>query len=204
MNAVNKVVMITGVSSGFGKETAEYLDQKGYKVYGTSRKPQSSSKLAMVPLELTDENSIESAVKHVLAKEGHIDILINNAGIGIAGPVEDSSFDDIRLQFETNFFSWVKLTQLVLPSMRANKSGMIINISSMAGFVGLPFQSFYSASKYALEGFSEGLRHEVKPYNIKVVNINPGDFNTNFGKNRRYASNGIQNSPYLQRFSKTM
>lgn len=205
MGTPQKTVMVTGVSSGFGKAIAEYLSQKGYQVYGTSRHRFTSNFYEVIQMDLTKQESIEGAVAKILEKEERIDVLINNAGMGIAGAVEDSSMEEIKLQFETNFFSWVKLTQLVLPLMRLNVSGFIVNISSIAGLVGLPFQAFYSSSKFAMEGFAESLRLEVQQFNIKVVNINPGDYDTNFSKNRLFVSKSSdKNGPYTNQFSRTM
>ena len=202
---MKKVVFITGISSGFGKSTAEYLAQKGHVVYGTSRKEiETDNRINVLKADVTDVNSVKTAVETVLQKEGRIDILINNAGMGISGPVETALSDDIRLQMRTNFMGAVNVIQAVLPAMRKQKSGTIINISSIGGLMGLPFQGFYSASKFAIEGMSEALRMELKPFNIKVVVIRPGDFFTSFTSNRKADENISGNNPYEPQFRKSM
>ena len=183
---MEKVVLITGTSSGFGRETAAILADKGCKVYGTVRKtgvPQ--GKVKLLEMDLTDHGSIKEAVRSIIEKEGRIDVLINNAGMHIGGPAETTPPEHVRLLIDTNFIGMVTLTQEVLPVMRSQGSGMIINFSSIGGLMGLPFQSFYSAGKFAIEGFSEALRLEVKRFGIKVVIIEPGDFHTNNTANRR-------------------
>jgi short-subunit dehydrogenase len=198
------VAIITGASSGFGKAIAELLSQKGYTVYGTSRYPEKNNNAQLYKLDLEDENSIAAFADTVLSKEKQIDVLINNAGIIVAGPMEYSSSALIRKQFEANFFGLVSLTQKILPLMRKNKSGMIINISSVGGLMGLPFHAFYSASKFAVEGYTEALRLELKPFNIKVYNINPGDFKTNLTQNRIYALDRTDiANPYHENYKRT-
>jgi short-subunit dehydrogenase len=184
---MSKVILITGISSGFGKQTAKFLSEKGHIVYGTVRKePQSNVKIHHLLMDLTDIESIKNAVSLVLRNEGRIDVLINNAGMHTGGPIETSPIENIKLQMETNFFGLVHLTREVLPIMRKQGGGTILNFSSIGGLMGLPFQAFYSAGKFAVEGFSEALRMEVKPFNIKVVLINPGDFHTSNSANRRF------------------
>jgi short-subunit dehydrogenase len=183
---MKKVIFITGISTGFGKQTAELLASKGHTVYGTVRKDaEIRSNINVLKMDLMDHESINKAVEIVLAKEGRIDILINNAGMHTGGPIETSPVANIKLQMDTNFLGMVYLTQKVLPSMRKQGGGLIVNFSSIGGLMGLPFQGFYSASKFAIEGFSEVLRMELKQFNIKVVVINPGDFHTNNSANRR-------------------
>jgi NAD(P)-dependent dehydrogenase (short-subunit alcohol dehydrogenase family) len=176
-----KIVLITGISSGFGKSTAEFLAQKGYIIYGTSRKTiEVDNRINVLKADVTDIGSVKAAVETILNKEGRIDILINNAGMGISGPIEFASTEDFNLQMDTNFIGVVNMIQSVLPAMRKQKEGTIVNISSIGGLMGLPFQGFYSASKYAIEGMSEALRMELKPFHIKVVVVRPGDFHTGF------------------------
>jgi len=202
---MKKVVFITGISSGFGKSTAEYLAQKGHVIYGTSRKDiDVEDRINVLKADVTDVDSVKAAIETVLQKEGRIDILINNAGMGISGPVETALSDDIRLQMRTNFMGAVNVIQAVLPAMRKQKSGTIINISSIGGLMGLPFQGFYSASKFAIEGISEALRMELKPFNIKVVVIRPGDFFTSFTSNRKADENISGNNPYEPQFRKSL
>lgn len=202
---MQKVVFITGVSSGFGKCTAEYLAQKGYVIYGTSRKEiEAGSRINVLKADITDAGSVKAAVETVLQKEGRIDVLINNAGMGISGPIEFASSDDIRLQMKTNFMGAVNVIQAILPSMRKQQGGTIINISSIGGLMGLPFQGFYSASKFAIEGMSEALRMELKPSNIKVIVVRPGDFTTSFTANRKIDWNLNENNPYEPQFRKSL
>lgn len=202
---MQKIVFITGISSGFGKCTAEYLSQKGYVIYGTSRKEiEVDGRINVLKADITDVDSVKAAIETVLTNEGRIDVVINNAGMGISGPVETASVDDIRLQMKTNFMGTVNVIQAVLPAMREQQAGTIINISSIGGLMGLPFQGFYSASKFAVEGMSEALRMELKPFNIKVVVLRPGDFTTSFTSNRKTDANLGGNNSYEQQFRKSL
>ena len=205
-NNMKKVVLITGVSSGFGKETAKLLAENGHTVYGTVRKDISAlDNVNVLKMDLMDPVSIDRAVNAVLEKEGKIDILINNAGMHTGGPVETAPIEHIKFQMDTNVLGMIQLTKAVLPAMRKQGGGLIINFSSIGGLMGLPFQGFYSASKFAIEGISEALRMEVKQFNIKVVLINPGDFHTSNSANRRnfLAPTGTSD-PYGLQFSKTL
>lgn len=198
-----KVILITGISTGFGKRTAQFLAEQGHTVYGTIRKDcEISGRVNVLKMDLTDIESIKKVVASIVEKEGRIDVLINNAGMHTGGPIETTPSENIRLQMDTNFIGMVFLTNSVLPIMRMHGGGMIINISSIGGLMGLPFQAFYSASKFAVEGFSEALRMEVRGFNIKVVVINPGDFHTNNSANRRnfLAPAG----PYQKQFEKSL
>jgi len=200
---MTRVILITGISTGFGRQTAHCLSEQGHSVYGTIRKDcETSGRVNVLKMDLTDIESIKKAVANVVEKEGRIDILINNAGMHTGGPIETTSPENIRLQMDTNFIGMVYLTNSVLPIMRKQGGGMIINISSIGGLIGLPFQAFYSASKFAVEGFSEALRMEVRDFNIKVVVVNPGDFHTNNSANRRnfLAPAG----PYQKQFEKSL
>lgn len=156
-------------------------------------------------LDLMNPDTIKNTVKTVLEREGRIDVLINNAGMHTGGPVETIPDDFIRKQMETNFMGMVSLTREVLPVMRKQGGGTIINFSSIGGLMGLPFQAFYSASKFAIEGFSEALRMEVKKFNVKVVLINPGDFHTNNSANRRgFLAPATIDDPYHYQFKNTL
>jgi len=200
-----KIVFITGISSGFGKSMAEYLAQKGHIIYGTSRKTlEVNNRINVLKADITDMISVRAAVETVISKEGRIDVLINNAGMGISGSIEYASAEDIQLQMNTNFTGMVNVIQSFLPAMRKQKRGTIINISSIGGLMGLPFQGFYSASKFAVEGMSEALRMEIKPFNIKVVVIRPGDFITSFTSNRKTDDSLDANNPYESQFRKTL
>lgn len=201
---MQKVVVITGVSSGFGKAISENLSRDNYMVYGISRKSVENNSIRVINADVTDKSSVEKAVQEILGIEKRIDILINNAGMGIAGPVEFSSPTEIQLQMATNFNGTVNMIQAVLPAMRSQKAGFILNISSIGGIMGLPYQGFYSASKYAVEGLSDSLRMELKPYNIKVVVVRPGDFNTHFTANRQVIGAVGAGNPFEDQFKKTL
>lgn len=181
-----KNILITGTTSGIGQVLANYLSEKGYTVIGTSRK-QFAEKGAfrIFALDVTQAVAVEKLMEAVSKRVGKIDVLINNAGYGMAGPIEDTSIEEAKAQFETNYFGVLRMTKAVLPLMRKNGGGLIINMSSIAGLMGMPFQGHYAASKFALEGLTESLRMELKPFNIRVCNINPGDFKTNFASSRR-------------------
>jgi short-subunit dehydrogenase len=203
---MGKVILITGISTGFGKESAGLLAAAGHKVYGTVRKDcQVSEKVNVLKMDLMDPSSIENAVKAVIEKEGRIDVLINNAGMHTGGPIETSPVENIKLQMDTNVLGTAILTKTVLPYMRKQGDGTIINFSSVGGLIGVPLQGFYSAAKFAIEGFSEALRMEAKQFNIKVVLINPGDFHTNNSANRRnFLAPTNQDDPYNKQYLKTL
>lgn len=181
---MNKVIVISGASSGIGLETARYLAKKGYTVYGLARrKPQGSLPFSMIQTDITDGSSIQNAVSLLLEKETHIDALINCAGMGISGPVQHTNLNEVQKMFDVNLFGTFALTKALIPALRESR-GMIINISSVAGVLTVPFQTFYSMSKSALNSFSEGLRMEVKPLGIRVVSVLPGDTKTGFTEAR--------------------
>jgi short-subunit dehydrogenase len=187
---MNKVVLITGASSGIGKSAAEYLSDMGLSVYGTSRLPEKypiPENYLLLALDINNEESIINIVKKIIEKEKKIDILINNAGVGITGPAEEININAMQKNFNTNFFGPVRLMQEILPYMRINKTGTIINITSIAGYMGLPFRGPYSASKAAMEIFTESIRMEVKRFGINVSTLAPGEYATNIAS-RRYHS----------------
>lgn len=201
---MNKVILITGASSGIGKITAEFLSNKGFKVYGTSRNPiPGDENFTFLKLDVLDKGSIEKAIETLLKKEGRIDVLINNAGMGITGPVEETSTDEMRRVFDTNFFGAIEVMQGVLPVMRKQGSGLIVNVTSIAGYMGLPFRGIYSATKGALELVTEAVSMETKAFNIKVTNIAPGDFATNIASGR-YHSPVIKDSAYAKIYQKNL
>ena len=180
------VVFITGISSGFGLETAKLLSQEGHIVYGTVRREvEALPKVNYLQVDVRDKQAVSNVVKQVVEKEGRIDVLINNAGMGIGGPLEFATEEEVRLQMDTNFMGLVHCVDAVLPYMRKQGSGKIIALSSIGGLMGLPFQGFYSASKFAIEGYCEALRLEVKQQGIKVVVLRPGDFATGFTGSRK-------------------
>ncbi len=201
---MSKVVFITGASSGIGKVTAQYLSDKGFKVYGTSRKTSKGEcDFKMLSLDVGDPESIQKAVDNILEKEGRIDVLINNAGMGITGPLEETPTSEMKRVFDTNFFGAIDVMKGVLPVMRSQKDGLIINITSIAGYMGLPFRGIYSASKGALELITESIRMEVKGFGIRVCNIAPGDFATNIAAGR-YHSPVLENSDYKEIYQKSL
>lgn len=180
------VVLLTGASSGIGYDVAPLLVRYGYTVYGAARRVEKIEELASegvkaLSLDVTDEASMEAAVQQIIDAEGRIDVLINNAGYGSYGAIEDVPIDEARRQFEVNLFGLARLTQLVLPHMRAQGSGRILNISSMAGRITSPLGAWYHATKYALEAFSDALRMEVEEFGIDVVIIEPGGIKTPWG-----------------------
>jgi short-subunit dehydrogenase len=204
---MKKVILVTGISSGFGKHTATLLAKAGHTVYGTIRKTSDveDSSIHILQMDLTVSASILAAVNEILLKEGRIDVLINNAGMHTGGPIETLPIETVKLQMDTNFLGMVHLIQAVLPIMRKQGSGTIINFGSIGGLMGLPFQAFYSASKFAIEGFSEALRMEIKSFNINVVVINPGDFHTSNSANRRgFLAPSNEKDPYQTQFSRTL
>ncbi|MFD2565851.1 SDR family oxidoreductase [Pseudotenacibaculum haliotis] len=197
---MSKVVFITGASSGIGKSTAELLSSKGFVVYGTSRNPKGGNdNYQMIPLDVTNQESIKNAVDTILDKEGRIDVLINNAGMGITGPVEDTPTEEMKRVFNTNFFGAVDVMKAVLPSMRKQGSGIIINVTSIAGYMGLPYRGIYSATKGALELTVEAIRMEVKEFGIQVTNVAPGDVATNIAAGR-YHTPVFEDSAYKEKY----
>ena len=183
---MSKVVLLTGASSGMGHEAAILLAKEGHRVYAGARRMDRMADLAdygitAVKLDVTKGDDNERVVNQVIGSEGRIDVLINNAGFGLYGPVEDIPLEDARYQFEVNLFGLAHLTQLVLPHMREQGSGRIVNISSVGGRVFSPFGAWYHATKHALEGWSDCLRLETAPFNIGVVLVEPGLIKTDFG-----------------------
>jgi NAD(P)-dependent dehydrogenase (short-subunit alcohol dehydrogenase family) len=182
----SKTALVTGASSGIGEATAERLALAGYKVYGTSRRPAKTSQRSfeLLPLDVTSDESVEATVREVVRLEGRIDLLVNNAGFGI-GPAaaEESSIEQARAIFETNFFGIVRMTRAVVPHMRRQRAGRIINIGSVLGFLPAPYAALYAATKHAVEGYSESLDHELRTRGIRVSVIEPAYTKTQFGAN---------------------
>lgn len=182
-----KVILVTGISSGFGLEFARGLAQDGHVVYGTARR-NVKDRLAGVNyiegVDVRSEADVARAVDIVVSGHGRVDVLICNAGMGVGGPAEFTAMDDVSTQMDTNFLGLVHCVRHVLPVMRRQEGGMIVAMSSIGGRLGLPFQSFYSASKFAVEGFCEALRIETRRAGVKVVVIEPGDFSTSFTSKR--------------------
>ena len=183
------VIFITGISSGFGLETARLLAKEGHTVYGTVRREvQHLPRVNYLSADVRDREAVNGAVRQVVEKEGRIDVLVSNAGMGIGGPLEFATEEEIREQMDTNFMGLVHCVDAVLPYMRKQGGGKIVAISSIGGLMGLPFQGFYSASKFAIEGYCEALRMETKQFGVTVTVIRPGDFSTNFTGNRKKAT----------------
>jgi NAD(P)-dependent dehydrogenase (short-subunit alcohol dehydrogenase family) len=205
-----KSVLVTGCSSGFGRLTAVLLARNGFRVYATMRDlgkratldlalAEAGASAEILALDVTNEDSIRAAVSRIVAEAGGIDALVNNAGIGIGGFVEDLTLADYRRQLETNFFGTVALTKAVLPQMRRARSGRIVNISSIGGRTSNAIMSAYSASKWALEGFSESLAFEARLFGVQVVLIEPGTFKTEIFESNRQVALGARDpaSPYF-------
>ena len=181
-----RVALVTGASSGIGEATAERLANAGYKVFGTSRRAASVDQrlFEMLPLDVTSDESVEALVKDVIRRAGRIDLLVNNAGFGVApAGAEESSLDQARAIFDTNFFGIVRMTRAVVPHMREQGSGRIINIGSVLGFLPMPYGALYSATKHAVEGYSESLDHELRTRGIRVSVIEPAYTKTPFDAN---------------------
>jgi len=191
-DAAPKTVLVTGASSGIGRACAEHLAARGDRVFGAQRRVPPSGEgpagVEMIAMDVDDDRSVEDGVHAVHARAGRIDAVVNNAGAAWMGSVEDTSIAEARAQLETNFFGALRVCRAVLPIMRAQRGGYIVNVSSLAGVLGLPFSGLYSASKFALEGMSESLRFEGRPFGIKVVLIEPGDFATGLPAARRATS----------------
>ena len=202
---MNKVVLITGASSGIGKSIGEYLHNQDFIVYGTSRNPKkySNSIFTLLKLDVNDVDSINISVKEIIKKEGKIDVLINNAGKGITGPLEETPIIEMKKTFDTNFFGVMQVCNSVLPQMRKQNKGLIINITSIAGDMGLPYRGIYSASKAALSIYTEALRLETKQFNIDVVDVAPGDFATNIAAGR-FHTPLFEKSAYKKHYSKVL
>jgi NAD(P)-dependent dehydrogenase (short-subunit alcohol dehydrogenase family) len=206
-DATSKVVLITGASSGIGKCCADHLVKCGYRVFGTSRRPPTSDPagtagVEMIPMDVDDDFSVTEGVRSVTQRAGRLDAVINNAGWGLMGAVEDTSTDEAKAQLETNFFGVLRVCRTVLPIMRQQGGGYVINISSLAAIVGLPFSGLYSASKFALEGLTESLRLETWRCGIRVVLVEPGDFRTNFPTARRFTRASAGNGTYREAFER--
>lgn len=202
---MSKVVLITGGSSGIGKAVGEFLLQKGYTVYGTSRNPEkiTNSKFPLLALDVRNVSTIKKTIAEVIEKSDRVDVVINNAGVGITGPIEEIPTDEIKNNFETNLFGPIEVMKAVLPQMREQKSGLIINITSIAGYMGLPYRGVYSSSKAALEIITESISMEVKSFGVNVVNVAPGDFATNIASGRYHAP-VIEGSAYEIPYGNTL
>jgi len=203
-----QVVLITGASSGVGQYTAQLLARRGFRVFGTSRNPanaEAMSAVEMLPLDVRADDSVRACVEAVVNRDGRLDVLINNAGYELAGALEELSSEEGRSQFETNFFGVVRMINAVLPLMRRQKNGRIVNVSSLSGLSAIPFMGLYSASKFALEGYTEALRHEIRPFNIHVSLTEAGFLKTPMMKHRQQGANQIADyDPWRERALKAI
>ncbi len=190
---MDKVILITGASSGIGRKIAGRLAQAGYRVFGTSRHPGQPTLdgFELLPLDVTSESSVRECVGEVIARAGRIDGLVNNAGIELLGALEETTVEEAKAIFETNFFGVMRMTNAVLPLLRQQRQGLIINISSLAGYMAAPFHGIYTASKHALEGYSETLWLEVEPLGIRVALIEPGFFKSEIGQRKTFPAQSI-------------
>jgi NAD(P)-dependent dehydrogenase (short-subunit alcohol dehydrogenase family) len=181
---MSQTVLITGASSGIGQATAGLLADVGFTVFGTARKPEAATSqgFTMVPLDVRSDESVRACVDQVTRQTGRLDVLVNNAGYSLTGAAEETSLEEAKAQFETNFFGVVRMVDAVLPTMRAAGRGKIVNISSLAGNTAIPFSGFYSASKFAVEGYAEALWYELRPFGISVSLVEPGFVNTPIGE----------------------
>jgi len=201
-----RVVLITGASSGIGAACAARLAADGHRVFGTTRgaAPVADGGIAWLSLDVRDEASVDRCVRAVVEAAGRIDVLVNNAGIGLAGAIEDTAPDDLRAQLDTNLFGPLRLVRAVAPHMRERGRGRIVQLSSLAGRIGVPFQGAYSASKFALEGLSESLALELRPFGVDVVLVQPGDVRSGFGAARTWTESARQNPLYRERAARAV
>jgi NAD(P)-dependent dehydrogenase (short-subunit alcohol dehydrogenase family) len=204
--STNKVVIVTGSATGIGYEIAIHLARNGFRTYASMRNLQKANgitemaknenlPLTLIQLDVTDNISITKAIDTVINESGRIDVLVNNAGYGLVGSIEDMSVEELKAQYETNVFGVFRVTKAVLPHMRKQHSGSIINISSIAGRIALPLYSAYVGTKFAIEGLSESMAYELEPFGIKVVIIEPGAIKTNF-RREQAAKGSSEDSPY--------
>jgi NAD(P)-dependent dehydrogenase (short-subunit alcohol dehydrogenase family) len=212
----HKVIIVTGSSSGIGLESALLLARNGYITYATMRSPEKDTSIKtavqkeglpirVVQLDVTDDNSVKNAVDHIISEAGRIDVLVNNAGYSLGGALEDLSMEEIKSQYETNLFGLIRVIQAVLPTMRKQRSGRILNISSGTGLFGFPGISAYVSTKFAVEGLSESIAYELEPFGIKVILIEPGFVKTNFEHAMVVAKKAQdQASPYCELMQKLM
>ena len=205
MKQDGKVVLITGTSSGIGRACALHLAERGFQVFGTRRRlEQGPVTFQELVMDVNDDDSVERAIGTIYEQAGRIDVVVNNAGLGYAGALEDTSIAEAKAQFETNFFGTFRMCRAILPRMRAQGDGRIINVSSIGGLIALPFQGMYCASKFAVEGMTEALRMEVKPFGIKVTLVEPGDFRTAFTQNRSRVHASGKGSAYDARMQSSL
>lgn len=200
-----RVALVTGASSGFGQLIAEQLAQLQYRVYGAARRPATSA-AGVIPLQMDvcDDSSVENGIAGIIDREGRLDAVVSNAGNGIAGAIEDTSSEEALAQFQTNFFGNHRVCRAALPHLRARDPAHLVVIGSLAGVIGIPFQGLYSASKFALEGYCEALRMELRGASVRVTIVEPGDFATGFTDARRTTAASGPASAYAGAFAKAL
>lgn len=199
MNIATKTILITGASSGFGLLIANLLHEKGHTVYGTSRNPTLyQTDFKMLQMDVQDSKSIEDAINHIVQNSGGIDVLLNNAGVLLYGAMEEASEDEMHHIFDVNVFGTMRTTRCVLPIMRQQRRGKIINITSLAGLVETPTFGLYCATKHAVEGYAKTLMYEVEPFNIQVALVKPGEYYTKIFENARFSENRIADYEFLR------
>jgi NAD(P)-dependent dehydrogenase (short-subunit alcohol dehydrogenase family) len=201
---VRRAVLVTGASAGIGRACADRLHADGWSVTGASRRGTSSGEWTGLVMDVDDEESARAGVAAVIEASGRIDAVVAAAGWGLAGAVENSAIDEAKAQLETNFWGCVRVVKYALPVMRAQASGRIVLMSSIGGAIGIPFQAFYSASKFALEGYGEALAYEVAPFGVHVTLVQPGNVRTDFTASRRMAQDARDGSVYSEAADKAI
>jgi NAD(P)-dependent dehydrogenase (short-subunit alcohol dehydrogenase family) len=199
-----RVVLVTGASSGIGRACATHLQQRGYTVFGANRKPRADAPFATLRMDVTDEQSVQDGVDAIVKQTGRLDAVINCAGFSSVGAVEDHSLAEAQAQLDTNFFGRLRVCRAALPVMRQQRSGYIVNIGSIGGMVGLPFQGVYSAAEFAMTGLTEALRFETRAFGVHVSLIRAGDAATANTIHRHHAQAAQQNSVYAQHYRTTV
>lgn len=200
----SKVILVTGASSGMGQEIAQHLNRVGHQVYGASRSIAAAEGMTPLTMDVTDEQSVSATLETILASAGRIDSVVHCAGISIAGSLEDTSIEEAKRLFDTNYFGAVRMTRAVLPTMRAQSHGQVMLIGSIGGLIGLPFIGHYSASKFALDGFMQALRTEIHPFGVDATVIHPGDYKTAIAANQVTAVRADDASPYAVACKRTV
>ncbi len=203
MAVQRRVVLVTGASSGIGAAAARLLVERGHTVVGVSRRGEAPAGVLAARMDVDDDASVRAAVAAVAAEHGRLDVVVNAAGFGLSGPVETTSLADARGQLETNFWGAVRVTREALPALRASGNGLIANVSSLAGVFAIPFQAYYTASKFALEGWSEALAYEVAPFGVHVTLVEPGNINSGFTDGRR-AADSADREPYADAYGRAI
>ncbi len=198
------VVLVTGASSGIGRACAAHLAARGHRVYGAARRPIAGAAFESLEMDVNHDASVARGVAHIVEREGRIDALVNNAGFAIFGAIEDTSVAEAKEQLETNFFGVLRVTNAVLPKFRSQGGGRVVNVSSLGGVFGMPYSGLYSASKFAVEGMSEALRLEMRPFGVHVSLIEPGDFKTELTAVRRRTAASLRDSAHAGGLARAM